>query len=591
MARSVRANLLSSAALLLAGCADPSADSASGTATSGASTGASSDTGSTTSPAWPDLGDPAGPPATLFVRTDGDDACDGRADTPGPAGAASCAFATIEAAVAAATCGDVIAVRTGSYGEARIDLGRDCPARDPVILRGDGVGETWWMAALVPLDPTSCAPEGGGPVYRCALPPGALDPGPDPDPALCVVQRQTEAVRFEDENGVKGDMSGPVCLTWNTQGPADMASKPGHVAVDGADLLVHPWNGSPPTAADLWLTRGCGPSSSNGAVNVTTGSVVLQGMSIASGCGSAVQLRGQDELLRDLEVYTGTVILTASSTGARLESVAIRNAYRRPVNMGETQGADAWSTNSQALSVWGSGFLLRDVETYAAREGAGFANGASDGLVDGATFHGHHNHGFKIQDTNTRQITFRDVLAYNSQEAVFIECPQDIAFAHVTLPSGPVVVQGNPSAGCTPARLTFANSILCGMTWFAYGGDTWAEPGGHVLDRNVYVSGDPACDGEIRHIPSDSTFDLPAWQAWAADPCASCVRDPASVADDVAGAFVNFVYKDDTASAAPDFHLPAGAAAIDLGDPAWADERDRDGQTRILPPDSGCYER
>ncbi len=445
------------------------------------------------------------------------------------------------------------------------------------------------MAALAPVAADGCAPGPEPDLWTCALPAGALDPGPDPSTRPCFVQTDPGTVRFADENGVKGDMTGPMCLTWNSLGPSDVATKPGHVHVAGGQAHVRPWGERTPQAAGLWAPLGCGASSSYGALDLSGDNVRVRDLSLASGCYGALNLRGADLVVRDVAVYTGSVTLTASSRRARLEAVSVRNAYRRPVNMGATTGGEAWSTNSAALVVQGVDFLLRDVETFGAREGASFSGGAHGGLVDGATFHGHHNHGFKVIDPNTHDLTLRDVLAYNSQETLFIECPHDITFQHVTLPGGHVIVQGNPG-GCTPARLTFTGSVLCGVTWFAYGGDTWAEPGGHVLDRNVYVTGHPACDGDIRHVSSDSTFDLGAWQTWAGDPCTDCVRDPNSVHDDVADAFVNFVHEDDTAGAAPDFHLPAEAAAIDLDVATGADGRDRDGAPRDEAPDAGCYE-
>ncbi len=565
---------------------------ASGTEGVGTGTGGTGSGGPGTSDTGPppaDAGGPALPPASLFVRTDGDDACDGRADAPGPAGGGSCALATIARAAEVAACGDVVAVRAGRYDEPPIVFEPGCGPDQPIEIRGDGPGATAWLAALVAVDPATCASEGAPGVVRCDLPDGALDPQGAWSPSWAFVQLDPGVVRFEDENGVEGDMTGPLALTWNTVGPSAMADAPGQAGVFDGAAYVHPWNGVAPSEAGIYATRGCGASSSNAAVELADGAVILRDLRIVSGCGAAVTLRGADQALSNVEVYTGTVTLASSSTDARLTDVWIRNAYRRPNDTAATAGGDAWSTNSQALSVWGSGFVLRNVETYAAREGAGFANGAHDGLVDGATFHGHHNHGFKVQDPDTRNLVFRDVLAYNSQEALFIECPQDLVFSHVTLPGGPVVVQGNPG-GCTPARLAFVESVLCGITWFDYGGDTWSQPGGHVLRRNVYVGGDAACAGTIKHLVSGESFDLASWQGWADDPCADCVRDEGSLADTVAAAFVSFVFKSDVEGAGADFHPTDQAAGRDLGTAAEADGLDRDGTPRDGAPDAGCYE-
>ena len=208
------------AGAVLVACRASPAGSTGGTGTGGTAATASGSTGSGGSAADDttgtfDAGGPDLPPATLFVRPDGDDACDGRADAPGPAGGGSCALATIAEAAVRAGCGDVVAIRAGAYGEPRISVDLDCPPEAPVEFRGDGPEGTRWMAALVAVDPATCGPDGTG-ALRCALPEGALDPGADPSPSWAPVQADPGVVRFEDENGVSGDMTGPLALTWNT---------------------------------------------------------------------------------------------------------------------------------------------------------------------------------------------------------------------------------------------------------------------------------------------------------------------------------------------------------------------------------------
>ncbi|UCF67136.1 MAG: hypothetical protein JSV80_15370 [Acidobacteriota bacterium] len=530
-----------------------------------------------------------------FVRLDGSDACNGRADQP--SGSGDCAFRTIAKANTSARCGDTVHIGEGSFGEERIRVTDSCPQGTEKVFRGSGRDRTRWMAVLVDLDDEACVPaEGTGGVYRCPRPAGSISSS---SPITCFVQRHVDSVYFEDENGVKGDMVGPVCVTWNTTGQSDVAGKEGNVYATATDYFIRPWDDRSPASGvngtDFWAPGACG-SDSNAGVQIEGSGIVIGNLTLQSSCGKVLDVRNNSSraLIEDVDFYTGTIWVYAGSSGTTLRRVRILNAYRRPVNMGAVAGANAWNTHSQSLVMQGRDFLLEDIETYASREGAGFSAGAQNGVVNGGKFHGHHNHGLKIIDTSTGNLTFRDVFTYNSQEAVFIECPYNVKFENSTLP-GKVLVQGN-ATGCGPDRpsnLDFFNNAWCGIVWFQYGGDTWAK-GGHDLDHNLYISDWANCYSNsyyVRHIASDTSFtSFGSWQNWASDPCADCTRDPHSRTDTVANTWVRYANRDDTVSANYDFDLNQGAKAIDAGSSQWGDSRDIDGVLRTGAPDAGAWE-
>ena len=533
-------------------------------------------------------------PADLYVRRDGSDACDGSVDAAGQPPieqGGACAFRTIAHAQSVAGCGEIVQIGPGSFGEDRIVIDDACAGADAKVFRGVGT-DTVWMAGLVDVDDGACVRLSDA--YDCPLPAAALDinsVASGDRPKRCLLQRDAGTVYFEDENGVKGDLDGALCVTWNDGALAAVEAHPGGAAAVDGRLLVRPWNDIEPALGDLWAPRGCA-SSSLAAIHIEGSGIVLSRMRVMSGCAQAIMMAGADNRLEQVDVWTGMVWIAASSQGAALEDVSIFNNYRRPTNQTATVGGEAWNTFSQSLAVQGGGFVIEDIDTFGSREGAGFSGGAHDGVVNGARFHGHHNHGFKVQDSDTGNILFRDVLSYNAQESLFIECPHDIRFESSTFPQGRIVVQGNPG-GCTPARLSFHNNLLCGITWFAHGGDTWAEPGGHALDHNQYLTGEPGCGStfRVRHIPSDTNFTLAEWQSWPADPCGDCVRDPSSSTATVSETWLRWTFKDDTAAGTPDFQLRAGAPAIDAGHPDFADGRDVAGHPRDGSPDLGAFER
>ncbi|RMG48965.1 MAG: hypothetical protein D6718_00620 [Acidobacteria bacterium] len=530
--------------------------------------------------------------ADIYVRPDGSDACDGRADVPAGDGG-SCAVRTIERANALAGCGDTVHLAPGDYYEKRISITNSCSAAAPKRFTGAGVGASFWMAGAVSIDDSRCTPDPDHPgVYRC--PKGGVATGTSNSPQSCLIQRYTTSVYWEDENGSKGDMVGPVCLTRNTNGAADVAGKEGNYFETATDYWVRPWDDRDPRVAGgvdlIAAAASCTTRSSNG-IHITGSNIVLERMTVITPCYQAIGISGRSVTLQDLEVYGGMVWAYTTSSDLTYRRLKVKNAYRRPDNMGTVTGT-SWNAASQCMATQARGFTMEDIETYGCREGFSFSGGASNGTVDGLFVHGSYNHGLIVIDTETHDILIRDAVTYNVQEAVFIECPYNITFENCTFPQvaspGCVVIQGNN--GCPadrPHNLDFFNNIITCMIWHGYGGDTWAK-GGHDLDYNTYIS-DNGRSWVQRNVSANKSMRLTAWKNWADDPCPDCTRDPHSRTATKAQVYKNWMDRDDRLGAGYDFDLRTDSPVIGTASPEHGDMVDIEGVARSLPKDPGAY--
>ncbi|NJL44069.1 MAG: hypothetical protein HC945_01975 [Nitrosarchaeum sp.] len=456
--------------------------------------------------------------ATYYVRTDGNDACTGLSNTAGSSG--SCAFRTIGRANTIAACGDTIQIGAGIFEErTKVTISNACTGSSKKIFRGAGTGQTFWMAGLADVNEAACTADSNPGVYRCPVPSGFASDAAG-NYHYCFVQRNTNHVRFLDDNGVSGDMEGPVCLTWNTAGPGDLSGKEGGVFYDGgSNFYITPWDGLSPGQADFWVPSRTGyASGADGPVMITGNFITLQDVTIVGAAYTNLAVSGDDVSVERVHVYTGMSWFNPQTQRALLRDSKFMNAYRRPAN---GFAPTSWGrTNSQTLSMQGSHFTIENLESYAAREGIGFTDGASFGTINGLKAHGHHNHILKIQD-GAHDITVRDCITYNGQEPVFIECAYNLEFSHCTFPFSSIVFQANPLKTCTPptSNVDFFNNVWCGVHYFDLYGNTWAA-GGHDLDYNVYMSDHANCYQNAWLVGADSIkFEtLSEWRNWNGAP-------------------------------------------------------------------------
>ncbi|GEM_PF-6634890 len=535
------------------------------------------------------------PGATLaadwWVRADGSDSCDGKANSPAGSGG-SCAFRTIAKAIGRAGCGDTVHVGPGDYFEDRIRITKSCTAASPLVIEGAGIDSSYWLAGAIDVDDSTCEPDGThAGVYRCRQPAGTATTN---SPSACVLQRHTTAVYWEDENHTSGDMVGPVCLTRNTNGAADVAGKEGTYYEDGTYYWIHPWDDRDPRQAngtDFIAARSVCSSSSTKLIHIEADHVTLRKFTIVTPCYSALGVLPGSEgtVLEDIHVYGGLVWIYNGSSETTIRHFKVLNTLRRPNNMGTVTG-QSWDAFSQCMVNQGQHFTYEDIETYGCREGFSLAGGAAYGTIDGLFVHGSFNHGLKIQDPTTHDITIRDALTYNNQEAVFIECPYNISFENSTFPFNSVLIQGNPHGGCgdKPKNLDFHNCIINRMLWFQYDGDTWAK-GGHDLDYNVYIE-DNGRNYVQRNIAHDRSMSLPSWQNWADDPCPDCTRDPHSRTAKRAEVYIHYMENDDRLDAGYDFDLKEDSPVVGISSSSWGDGVDIEGVTRSTPRDPGAYD-
>jgi hypothetical protein len=549
-----------------------------------------------------------------FVRTDGNDSCNGTSDQGGSSG--SCAFRTIQRCLSAAGCGDTCNVGDGEFFSPPQSLSDQCSSTSPLRLVGNGPSRTTWYAGLVEV--TNCSQdvaEYGEHAWACDVPSGAN--ATSGDFGQCFQQALINPVYQEDEQRSNGHLTEFMCLTPHS-GTSSVQTEPGtYTVIDGGSrYLVHGWSDE---GADVTTFYAPASGVSAGKIPVRIGgrNIEVEGFRILSGADYSVgMVEDRGCTVRDLEIFGGTFTVSGGSEGATMENVIVRNNYRRPYD-GTGQTGTAWDRNSQSAFIQGSDFTIRNFEAYAAREGVGFSANAGPGTVDGLKIHWHHNHNFKFQG-NAHDIDVTNCWTYNtggSQEAIFIaECAQNITFTHCTLASEGITIQDDHSDGgatgptCRdqdgdgvgehgPAGIEFYNNLMPCVLWLDSFGDPRENPN-WKFDYNVYLNdwSNFGCRSFYhRHVGSDRTFtSLSAWQGWAADPCkGDCIRDPNSSVSQTSVEFVDFAYQDDTSDASYDFDLREGAKAIDFGNPDFgpASGWDIDRIGRVGRPDNGGWER
>ncbi len=531
--------------------------------------------------------------ADYYVRVDGSDSCDGRADRA--AGSSSCAFATIARANTSAGCGDTVHIGPGDFYEPKITLSSACGGRAAKVFAGAGVGTTTWLAGAVKVNDGACTPVSGNPrVYRCPKPSGT---GTTHSPHSCLLQRETTAVYWKDENGCSGELTGPVCLTRNTIGTADVNNKEGNYYETSSEYFVRPWDDHDPRRAGsagtglIAAVSTCTKRSSM-AVRISGANITLRGFTMITPCYQAIGITGSKATIENVQIFGGMVWAYAAASDVTYRHLKTRNALRRPDNMGTVTGT-SWDTFSQCMATQASRFVMEDIETYGCREGFSLSGGANNGTIDGLFVHGSYNHGLKIQDQNTHDIVIRDALTYNNQEAIFFECPYNIRIENSTFPfSTPdgIIIQGNPG-GCPsnrPSNLDFYNNVISSMLWLQYGGDTWAK-GGHNLDYNTYIS-DNGRGYVQRNSAAGRSMSLSSWQNWSSDPCPDCTRDPHGRSATRAEVFKNFRNQDDRLAAGYDFDLRTNSPVVGSASSSWGDGVDIEGVTRSTPRDPGAYD-
>jgi hypothetical protein len=549
-----------------------------------------------------------------YVRTDGNDSCNGRGDSGGSSG--TCAFRTIERCVNVAGCGDTCHVRDGEFFEDPISLSAQCSSSQPLRIIGNGSTRTTWFAGLVEV--TDCAQDVGqyGPdAWRCDVPSGAN--ASTGDYGQCFQQALIEPVYQEDEQRSKGHLTEFMCLTPHGSTSGVQGEHGTYTIVDGgAGYLIHGWSGE---GADVTSFYAPASGVSSGTIPVRIGgrNIVIEGFEVLSGADYSIGFaEDRDCTVRDLEVFGGTFVILGGSYGATVEDVVVRNNYRRPYN-GTGQTDEAWNRNSQSAFVQGHDFTIRNFEAYASREGVGFSGNAGPGTVDGLKIHWHHNHNFKFQGT-AHDITVTNCWTYNTgvaQEAIFIaECAQDIEISHCTLASESVSIHDNHQDGqqtgptCPdqdgdgtgehgPAGIEFYNNVMPCVIWLNSYGDPRSNPN-WKFDYNVYLDDwdNFGCRAfHHRDVRRDRDFTtLSAWQNWSSDPCTGdCIRDPNSTVSRTAAEFLDYAYQDDTSSASYSFDLREGASSVDFGNPDFAPPSGLDIEkvSRVGRPDTGGWER
>lgn len=542
--------------------------------------------------------------ATYYVRTVGSDTvCNGTApDAPGVGTTPNCAFRSLYRANQDAVCGDTIDVGAGEFFETtKTVIGDDCSSGSPLTIQGAGVGQTWIFGTMVRA--TSCS-ESGTNSYVCT-PPANFDLDAVNDEKYLVMQSNARDVYITDGSFTQHYMNGLVRLSWDTTGAASVDAHPGSVWYDSTNdlLYIHGWNGRDPLAK-WYVPTASDPEYADGAdgpIYVNDASyIVLQDFSFVWSSGNAGigVSNGSNVTIRDVETW-GSYVQFSGHTGGLVERVKGGNGYGRGNNNYVVEWANGSNTTGFAMSGGSNGFIVRDVESFSSREGCSFA-GAYNGTIDGLRCYNHHNHILKLQD-NCRDLTFNDVVTYNGQESIFIECCHNITVTNFASNLGGII-QGRPdSPNCTAmygvatTNIDFFNSSMCGITYANLGAeDTWAA-GGHDLQGNAFVdstysAGDCARNGTSTGMIKAGALPLTTLAGInTSNPgtCSNCV-----LSNNVADRSFNLWANDDRfeTTTTIDLRPTENSLGLDNGIAGKSDSKDVLGVTRFDTPDSGAYE-
>ena len=556
-----------------------------------------------------------------FVRTDGNDACNGRLNTAGASG--DCAFRTVGRCELAAGCGDTCRVAAGDfYEQGGIEIRDACTSAAPKRFIGGGRDQTRLFGGLTP--PLSCSPKSGETnVFVCPMPSGALRTSSSAQ--ACMVQTPAAPVFLSDENGVKGHLRDYVCLTpassytsidTNEDGRSDSslsaAAAQGlwHADAGSSSYNIHLWNNEVPSSSVRLHAPTAEALESQVVFYLTPEArfVTIEGMTIVTGSGVGVRVQGShDVTVQGVDIFTGSLMFDEGASRYTVRDVRVKNNYRRAVGRAcgsRTMPCSSGWTSSGTAIFRGTNFLIDGFEGYGAREGVSFTSNSSNGTIRNFKTHFHHNHGFKLID-DPHDLRFENCFSYNSQEAVYLmDCAANISFRHCTFDGTFFVLgkyyEGACSSGKSgPSNIEIYNSQI-GKVSFA--NDAFGDPrrgGGFRMDYNVFRS-NPAvtvrCDnegnGDIRDDPIQS-LSVSSWQSYSCPTdCrgGGCVRDPHSKASTAAAEFLN--PKSQDSSIGYSFDLKTGAVGIGMGSPDYApaNGKDLDLVTRVGNPDVGGWE-
>lgn len=557
-----------------------------------------------------------------YVRTDGNDACNGQTNAGGSSG--NCAFKTIYKCESVARCGDTCNVGPGEFFEnSKITIADACTSSTKKRIIGAGPNATTVLFQLT--GPLNCTKRTGSTyVYECSVPSGATTISASADVADCFVQTLGDGrVDMEPESGRKQSYRHSICLTpassetsidANDDGAADASldSPAGQgfwVHTSGSSTyLIHPYGHMTPSSTVKFfppLASASGDLFSFDRAKYATvqGFKLLGGGRIYAG-DETVGIEIRDIVSYHAGIWIGlTTKGSSQSQGMVLENARFRQMIRRVRDkgcglVGNSCSSTADFSSPQACVIRGNGTQVNGLECYSGNEGLSF--GGENHLIRNAVSHGFYNHGCKVNE-RYEDSTLENLVCYNNQEGMhWVNCQKNVVIRHATI-DGTIMIQGqyDSSVSCQDGTATgqwnvdIFNSNLTKISYNdPYGVDPRVGARGIDTDYNVYFNSDEIITHNRPDPAPNTAFDsVEEWRAYANDTCTNCVRDPNSIKAPRSAIFVNPSGSDLDSSLA-DYDLRSGSPAINFGSALHApsDGKDVDGVTRVDRPDAGAYE-
>jgi hypothetical protein len=557
-----------------------------------------------------------------YVRTDGNDACNGQTNAGGSSG--NCAFKTIYKCESVARCGDTCNVGPGEFFEnTKVTIADVCTATTKKRIIGAGANATTVFFQLV--GPLSCTKRTGSTyVYECNIPSGAATVSATADAGNCFLQTLGDAtIDFEPEASRKQTQRHSVCLTPATSETSIDANDDGSpdtaldtpagegfwVHVSGSTkYLVHPYGHLAPSASVRFFpplataTGGDFVAFDRSKYTSVENMKILHGRIWAGDGNEGLEVR--DVASYHAGIWWGLSTKgTSQSVNLVLENARFLQMIRRIRDkgcglLGNPCSSTADFDTPQACVIRGNGTWVNGLECYSGNEGLSF--GGERHTIRNVYSHGFYNHGCKFNE-RYEDSTLENLVCYNSQEGMhWVNCQKNILMRHITV-DGTILIQGQYDAAVSCAdgtatgqwNIDIYNSNITKISWNdPYGMDPRQGARGFDTDYNVYFNDDEIVTHNRPSPASDSVFrQITEWRNYSGDTCTSCTRDPNSIKATRAALFLN-PSEGDLDSNLADYDLRSGSPAINFGASAYttSDGKDVDGVTRVDRPDSGAFE-
>jgi hypothetical protein len=320
-------------------------------------------------------------------------------------------------------------------------------------------------------------------------------------PKAKLIQRFFKPILVDDPNWSRFQMTdadGPAALV-RLRSEEELKKVEGSFLQRGDALWIH-----------VFPHRGDRPSARNTDLKIVTGEAIridpqIEHVAIENiRTWGTVRVRGKQCTLRGIRAAPGHIWLEGEENLLERSRIA-------HTNFRTAQGGYRWyeSGSGHGLFLWGRNNTVRHTEILHCWNGVA-SNTSVGALADGLIIHGMPNHSW--QPGYSRDLTIRNCVIYNAQDAFYINSCTHLRVENCTLFAGNLIqevpkeheygrraaAQGLPVLG---GPYIFHNNIILGCAWQATSGwgvnvdSTWER--GTVFENNIILPRRPG--KEIQH--------------------------------------------------------------------------------------------